>query len=203
MKLHARHDTLIAIIGTAVLTIGYFLGVLAPGRMAARKIEAEIAQAHASIAQIPDRLAERTALQQRVLESRNNIERIETALPYESPVPEVLHRVASQAQRSGLEIARLEPLPNIEYSSYVAHPFHLSCRGTFADITSFLKGMESQPRLITFGNVSFTRGNEGPGTYGSARTVQANIDFSVFSRNSKTTKLTENSNRRDSSVSDN
>ena len=44
MKFLARHDTLIAILGTAVLTIAYYWGIIAPGRSMAGKIEAENAE---------------------------------------------------------------------------------------------------------------------------------------------------------------
>jgi Tfp pilus assembly protein PilO len=200
VKFSARHDTLIAIIGTGILTIGYYWGVVSPGRVAAASIEAEISLAQGRISQIPEILAERSELQNRLKQKREELQLLETALPHESHVSDVLHQVASQAQLAGLDIARLEPLPTLEFASYSAHPFHLSCRGTFADITEFLKGLESQSRLITFGNVNFSRGNDQGG--GAPRSVQANIDFNVFSRNAKTTKLAENTSRQRSLSSD-
>lgn len=203
MKFLARHDTLIAIIGTAVLTIGYYLGIIAPGQNAAQMIKADIAAAHERIGNIPVLEAERSHLQKRLEKKRARLMQMEEALPGDSHVSSVLHQVASQARQSRLTIARLEPLPTVDFASYSAHPFHLSCRGTFADITAFLKGLESQPRLITFGNVGFTRGSDDPTADGAKRTIQANIDFSVYSRNSKTTKLAENTSSRPSSSSDN
>ena len=202
VKFLARHDTRIAIVGTAVLTAGYFWGIMCPGWTAAQQIETEIKQAQAKVGEIPLILAERSQLQRRVEQERDQLEQMELVLPTESHVSDVLHQVASQAQRSALSITRLEPLPSVDFASYSAHPFHLSCRGTFEDISGFLSGLETQSRLVTFGSVKFTRGNEGPGTE-ARRTIQANIDFSVYSRHARTTKVAENTNSRSSVSSDN
>ena len=201
MKFLVRHDTRIAIIGTAVLTAGYYWGIICPGRVAAQKVEAEIKQAQAQVGSIPDLLNERSKLQKRVEQDRDRLEQMEVVLPTESHVSEVLHQVASHAQRSGLVITRLEPLPSVDAASYSTHPFHLSCRGTFGDISGCLNGLETQSRLITFGSVKFTRGNEGAPT-DPQRLIQANIDFNVYSRQAKTTKVAGNASSRGSVSSD-
>lgn len=192
MRFLARHDTLIAIIGTAVLTVGYYWGIVSPNRLRAQKIENEIAQAHAMIGAIPSILTERTELQQRLDAERERSAIRDIALPAESHVSDVLHQVTSLAIQSGLSINRLEPLPSVDFAVYTSHPFHLSCRGTFADVSRFLKGMEQQKRLVTFGNADFTRGNEGPDAEGARRLIQANLHFNVYSRHAESTKVAEN-----------
>lgn len=192
MRFLARHDTLIAIIGTAILTAGYYWGIVRPSRLQAQKIENEIAQAHAMISEIPSILTERTELQQRLEAEREQSATRDVALPTESHVSDVLHQVTSLAIQSGLSINRLEPLPSVEFAVYTSHPFHLSCRGTFADVSRFLKGMEQQKRLVTFGNTDLTRGNEGPDADGGRRMIQANLHFNVYSRHAESTKIAEN-----------
>ena len=201
MKLLARHDTLIAVIGTAVLTVGYYWSVVYPGRVTAQKIEAEIAQSQAKMGEIPTILAEQSRLQKRLEQQREQLVELEDVFPTESHVSEVLHQVASQARRAGLMMTRLEPLPSIDFAAYSAQPFHLSCRGSFENISEFLSSLETQSRLVTFGKVDFTRGNEGPTSAGS-HSVQANFDFSVFSRHAKSTKVAENTASRTSLSSD-
>lgn len=201
MKILARHDTLIAIIGTAVLTVGYYWGVVYPGRVTAQKIEFEIAQSQAQIGQIPTILSEHSQLQKRLEQQREQLTELENVLPAQSHVSEVLHQIASQARRAGLTITRLEPLPPVDFAAYSAQPFHLSCRGSFEDISEFLSSLETQSRLVTFGKVDFTRGNEGPAPDGG-RSVQAHFDFSVYSRHAKTTKVAENTTSRASLLSD-
>ena len=183
MKFLARHDSLIAIIGTAVLTAGYYWGVIRPGRAAADIVRTEISQAQAKMHEVPVLLAEQTQLQARLQHQREQIEQMEQVVPTDSHVSEVLHQVASLASQSGLTITRLEPLQTVEFASYASHPFHLGCRGAFDDVARFVKGLEAQPRLVTFGKVDLIR--SAAGTEGPERLIQANIDFSVFSRPSK------------------
>lgn len=183
MKFLARHDSLIAIIGTAVLTAGYYWGVFRPGRVAADVVQSEISQAQAKMHEVPVLLAEQTQLQARLQRQQEQIEQMEQVVPTDSHVSEVLHQVASLASQSGLTITRLEPLQAVEFASYASHPFHLGCRGSFDDVARFVKGLEAQPRLVTFGKVDLIRSTAG--TEGPERFIQANIDFSVFSRQSK------------------
>ena len=192
MKFLARHDSLIAIIGTGVLTIAYYWGVIAPGRGAADQLRSEIAQAEEKIQRIPMLLAERSQLQKKLDSERERIVQVETAVPGNSHVSDVLHKIASQAREAGLNLARLEPLAPIEYASYTAYPFHLNCRGSFADTIQFLKGLETQPRLLTFGNVNFTKSADGSSPETANLTIQSNIDFSVYSRHANSTRLAEN-----------
>jgi Tfp pilus assembly protein PilO len=203
MKSLARHDTLIAIAGTGILTIAFCWGVVLPGQTAVKKIEAEIAQAQARLGEIPVRMAELEQLRKRLDQKLETIDVIELSLPEESHVSDVLHQVASEARRSGLTITRLEPLPSSEYASYSAHPFHLSCRGTFADLSGFLNGLEAQERLVTFGSVDLLRGNDAGPSESGPRLIQANVNFNVYSRHAKTTKVAENTISRRSSASDN
>lgn len=203
VKLLARHDTLIAIVGTAVLTAGYYWGIAAPGFAAASNIERDIAAIQARTSEFPSVLAERSRLQRKVDEYRVRQERLKSVLPVESHVSDVLHQVASLAQRSGLTINRLEPMPTIEFASYTAHPFHLSCRGTFGDIASFLNGLEVQSRLVTFGNIDFTRGNDGPAEKRDQNQIQASVFFNVYSRHAESTTVAENTVSRSSRPSDN
>ncbi|MBS0205226.1 MAG: type 4a pilus biogenesis protein PilO [Planctomycetes bacterium] len=182
MRFLARHDTLIAIIGTAILTAGYYWGIVRPSLDAAQSIKSEIAESQAKMGEVPVILAERTQLQLQLERKQSQLKEMELVLPTESHVAEVLHQVASQAQHSGLMITRLEPLPSVDYASYSAHPFHLTCRGEFNDVARFLKGLESQPRLVTFGNVDLTRNAESQGPEVTQPLIQANLHFSVYSR---------------------
>jgi Tfp pilus assembly protein PilO len=203
VKFLARHDTLIAIIGTAVLTAGYYWGIASPGRAAARTIENEITQAQTRISEFPNILAERSLLQSKLEVNREQAIQMETELPADSDVSDVLHQVASLARQSGLTINRLEPLPGVEFSSYTAHPFHLVCRGEFKDVVRFLSGLEQQPRLVSFSNVDFTRGNDRQPDGDAANAVQTNITFNVYSKHSKSTKPAENTMSFRSPSSDN
>jgi Tfp pilus assembly protein PilO len=202
MKLLARHDTLIAIIGTAVLTGVYYLGVICPGNSAARDIKAELAQTQARMGELPALMLEQTRLQSQLDAQREKLAQVELFLPEELHESQVLHEVASLAQQSGLIVTRLEPLPTVKFASYSMHPFQLNCRGEFREIAGFLKGLETRSRLVTFGSIALVRPNESSSDR-SQRLIQATVHFSVYSRQLNSTEVAENTVSRRPLVSDN
>ena len=204
MKSLAQHETLIAIVGTGLLTIAFYFGVWhSGGGTATQQIHREIAESQSRIDSIPLMLAERAHLQSRLDKQARQAAELNERVPTESHVSDVLHKVASLASQSGLTITRLEPLPSVEFNSYAAQPFHLGCRGTFVDIGKFLAGLETQSRLVTFGDVELTCGSEGQGSANGPLLIQANVHFNVYSRHAKSTKLAENTSSRRSLSSDN
>ena len=202
MKLLARHYTLIAIIGTAVLTIVYYVGVVCPGHYAAQAVKDEIAQAHAQMEALPLLLEERSRLQEQVAQQRKGLAAVDVFLPDASHESQILHEVANLGRESELVISRLEPLPSVKFASYSMHPFQLNCRGEFRDISAFLNALERRQRLVTFGRISLVPNNDSPAE-GGEWLIHANVHFSVYSRHSNSTEVTENTVSRILSVSDN
>ena len=202
MKLLARHDTLIAIIGTAVLTGVYYLGVICPGHDAARDIKDELAQTQARMGELPALMLEQTRLQSELDVQRQRLAQVEVFIPEESHESQILQEVASLAHQSGLAVTRLEPLPTVKFASYSMHPFQLNCRGEFREVAAFFKGLETRPGLITFRNIALVRHHDSSGDR-SQRQVQATVHFSVYSRQLNSTEVAANTVSPRALVSDN
>jgi Tfp pilus assembly protein PilO len=198
MKVLARYDTLIAIIGAGLMTIGFYFGVFHPGLQAAGRIDSDIAQIQSQLNSLPLQMAEREQMQWRLDQRREQVLKMATMLPERIEVADVLREVADLANLSQLTITRLEPLTPNEFLSYSALPFSLSCKGDFDRIARFLSGLENQPRLVTCDDVTLTRGTD-PGD----RQIQASVNFSVYSRHAKTARVAENATSHSSFSSDN
>ncbi len=198
MKFLVRHDRLIAIVGTAVLTVGFFCGVLRPGQLKAKALQVEVSQTQAQLTSLPVQIAEREHLQTKLEERREQTERLATMVPSQVEVSDVLHEVAQLAKHSQVMITRLEPLPQNDLASYSALPFSLGCKGEFARVTKFLSGLETQARLVTFGEVTLTRAADS-----KDRQVQASVSFSVYSRHAKSARVAGNATSRGALSSDN
>lgn len=198
MKALARHDRMIAIIGTAVLTIGFFYGVLRPGHLKARAIRLDISQIQSQLTSLPVQIAEREHLQTKLEERREQSERLSNLVPSQVDVSDVLHEVAQMAKQSQVTITRLEPMPQNDFASYSALPFSLGCKGEFAHVTKFLSGLETQSRLVTFSEVSLTHGIDS-----NDRQVQASVSFSVYSRHANSARIAGNATSPGTSSSDN
>ena len=198
MKFLARYDRLIAIVGTAVLTVGFFLGVLRPGQLKARAIQVEVSQTQSQLTSLPMQIAEREHLQAKLAERREQTERLATRAPAQVDVSDVLHEVAQLAKHSQVTITRLEPMPQNDFASYSALPFSLGCKGEFARVTKFLSGLETQSRLLTFGEVALIRGADS-----NDRQVQVSVSFSVYSRHANSARVAGNATSQGTLPSDN
>ena len=198
MKVLARYDRLIAIIGTAVLTVGFFCGVLRPGHLKAKVVEVEVLQIQSRLMSLPVQIAEREHLQGKLGERREQSERLATLAPLQVDVSDVLHEVAQLARQSQVTITRLEPMPQNDFASYSALPFSLGCKGEFSCVAKFLSGLETQSRLVTFGEVALTRGTDS-----NDRHVQASVSFSVYSRHANSARIAGNATSQGTSPSDN
>lgn len=198
MKSLARHDRLIAIVGTAVLTFGFVVGVLRPGQLRAKSVQAEVVQIQSQLSLLPVQIAEREYLQTQLEERREQIERLATLVPFQAEVSDVLHAVARLAKHSQVTITRLEPMPQTDCASYSVLPLSLGCKGEFAHVATFLSGLESLPRLVTFGEVALTRD-----TKSNDRQVQASVNISVYYRHANSARIAGNAASPDSSSSDN
>ena len=198
MKALARHDRLIAIVGTAVLTVAFFLGVLRPGQLKAKSIQSEVSQIQSQLTSLPIQIAEREHLQAKLEGRSEQGERLATLIPLQADVSDVLHEVSQLAKQSQVTITRLEPMPQNDFASYSALPFSLGCKGEFAHVTKFLSGLETQPRLVTFVEVALTR---GANTHD--RQVQASVSFSVYSRHANSARTAGNATSQGTMSSDN
>ena len=198
MKAFARHDRLIAIVGTALLTVGFFVGVLRPGQLKAKSIQSEVFQTQSQLTSLPVQIAEREHLLAKLEERREQAERLATRIPLQVDVADVLHEVSQLARQSQVTITRLEPMPQNDFVSYSALPFSLGCKGEFARLTKFLSGLETQPRLVTFGEVTLTRGADS-----HDRQVQASVSFSVYSRHANSARIAGNATSPGTPSSDN
>lgn len=202
MKLFARHDTLIAIIGTLVLTTVYYLGVICPGHHAAQAVKAELAETHEQMKGLPLLLEERRQLREQLERQRRQLDEVEVFLPGAAHEPQILHEVANLGRESAVMISRIEPLPSIKFATYSMHPFQVNCRGRFRDISAFLNALERRSRLVTFERISLVP-NEDLASAEGKRMIHANVHFNVYSRQSNSTEITENTVSRILSVSDN
>lgn len=198
MKALAPYDRLIAIVGTAVLTVGFFVGVLRPGQLKAKSIQSDVSQIQSQLSTLPVQIVEREYLQVQLEERREQAERLMTQVPFQADISDVLHEVARLAKQSKVTITRLEPMPQTDFASYSVLPLSLGCQGEFGHVAQFLSGLESLPRLVTFGEVALTRD-----TKSNDRQVQASVGISVYFRHANSARIAGNAASPDSSSSDN
>lgn len=76
-------------------------------------------------------------------------------LPNRTEIPSLLQKISSLASKSGLDIYRFQPAPEMPQDFYAKVPVALELEGTFGDITNFFDAVGKLSRIVNIGKFSF------------------------------------------------
>lgn len=76
-------------------------------------------------------------------------------LPNRTEIPSLLQKISSLAGKSGLDIFRFQPAPEIPQDFYAKVPVSLELEGTFGDVTNFFDAVGKLSRIVNVGKLSF------------------------------------------------
>lgn len=83
-----------------------------------------------------------------------DLEIMRALVPTGNEVPALLEQVSSAARRVGLDIADVQPLPQLNGDQYDAYKYRLSVRGTYHQIAVFLANVGTLQRIVAPINLS-------------------------------------------------
>lgn len=187
MKDPVRRDNLLTIVGMSLMIAFFLFAVYMPGQKACDEAETQIAAAKKEIQDLPMRTVEFEKLKKKIQDQKNYLNKTEKLAPEESDLQRVIRQVSDLARNSDLVVGPVKPQSEITHSSYVAVPFQLSFTGSFRGIATFLKGLESQERLITVEELSLSGDDER--NWGN---IAGEMNFSVYIRRTESPDSDEN-----------
>ena len=85
---------------------------------------------------------------------QRDLEVMRELVPTANEVPVLLEQVSTAARRVGLDIADVQPLPQLSGDQYDAYKYRMSVRGTFHQIGDFLTNVGTLQRIVAPINVS-------------------------------------------------
>jgi type IV pilus assembly protein PilO len=83
-------------------------------------------------------------------------------VPTANEVPVLLEQVSTAARRVGLDIADVQPLPQLNGDQYDAYKYRMSVRGTFHQIGIFLTNVGTLQRIVAPINITLNPTQIGP-----------------------------------------
>ena len=187
MKDPVRRDSLLTVMGLALLVAFFMFFVYLPNQRTATQLNREIAAAEQSIRDIPVRLAELELLGKELALRNDYLKETERLMPADADLHAVVRQVADLAENSGLTVTQLKPLPKTVHQSYQVFPFQVGLQGGFRGIATFLKGLEVYERLFTVEEFSLTAENER-----IEQLVDADMHFSVYVRCAESSESADN-----------
>src|SRR6478672_8636188 len=85
-----------------------------------------------------------------------DLEVMRELVPTANEVPVLLEQVSTAARRVGIDIADVQPLPQLNGDQYDAYKYRMSVKGTYQEIGDFLTNVGTLQRIVAPINVTLT-----------------------------------------------
>lgn len=197
MKATLRKDSILTIFGFALITGVFLFAFYLPEAKVLAKVKQEIKAVQDEVQNIPFRLAEIESLQNDVTRRKTFVSNARAWVPFDPDVHAVIHQVAELARNSDLQITRLEPRAAVAHATFQEVPFRLSFSGSFREMATFFKGLESRDRLFTVQQFTLKQ-KDGK----AASTIEADLHFSVLIGHAEFADSAENNGSRGGGAAD-
>ncbi len=107
-----------------------------------------------------------------------DLEVMRQLVPTGNEVPALLEQVSTAARRVGLDIADVQPLPQLSGDQYDAYKYRMSVRGDFHQIGVFLTNVGTLQRIVAPINVSLNPSPQQPRNH-APRTQPIDARFEI------------------------
>ena len=101
-----------------------------------------------------------TAVEMQLASYRDQLGRVEGLIPSSEELPDLLDGIAIEAQRTGVELALIQPVAAVAEDYYIRRTYALAVLGAYHQIGEFLARVGSLPRIVTPTNVNIMVRNE-------------------------------------------
>jgi type IV pilus assembly protein PilO len=91
---------------------------------------------------------------------RAQLQQVEGLIPSSEEVPDLLDAIAGEAQRTGVDLALIQPVAAVAETYYTRRTYDLAVLGSYHQIGAFLTRVGSLPRIVTPVNLNVIVRNE-------------------------------------------
>ncbi|MFN3966621.1 MAG: type 4a pilus biogenesis protein PilO [Endomicrobiia bacterium] len=137
-------------IGVIVFVFFYFNFLLGPVNKSIKNKKEKIKELTNTIAEAKREIGQLEQLRTKVAILEYELKELQTLLPEEKDLPDLLRKINKVAQHHGIKITILQPRPIITTTSqeYNEIPFGLQITGTFHNVGNFLAEIGQEKRLF-------------------------------------------------------
>lgn len=91
----------------------------------------------------------RSQVEAKLASYRNQLTTVEGLIPSSEELPDLLDAISAEAQRTGVDLALIQPVGATEEQFYTRRSYELAVLGSYHGITAFLSEIASLPRIVT------------------------------------------------------
>ena len=172
---HSRRDSLVTILGLAILVLGFIFGIFLPEHRSNQQLQSQITIAKQDLINVPMRIAELDAMQKLLDKRQTFLKHSLSSLPAETDDQHVLNLLCQIADQAGVEVTGVHPQQSSTHKTYRCLAFQLEFQGGFRQIVAFLHGLENQQQLFRMDALKLT-----PELKKSGQTARAQLTVTTY-----------------------
>jgi type IV pilus assembly protein PilO len=150
----------VAAIALLLTALNYFVVSVPTFGAPVSDIESRIVKTDTEQRRLDAELIEKTAIANNLNQFRREKEVLEqrlqealAELPEEKKIDELLQLFQERARKSGLEIASIEPVPEVNEGFYARVPINMQVTGNFHEIVTFFDSLARLRRIVNVNNI--------------------------------------------------
>ncbi len=150
----------VAAIAVLLTAANYFAFTLPAFGPSVSEIETRIVKTDGEQRRLDAELIEKTAIANNLNQFRREKEILEqrlqealAELPEEKKIDELLQLFQERARKAGLEIASIEPAPEVNEGFYARVPINMQVTGNFHEIVTFFDSLARLRRIVNVNNI--------------------------------------------------
>jgi type IV pilus assembly protein PilO len=156
-----RPQRLAAYLGAVVLiALIYLLVFFLPKNDEISTLDEQQAEYKRKLAEVEVHVANRNAMREKLNELNESLSKAKRELPNNSEIPNLLKAISTTAKKSGLEVRRFQPLPEVK-KEYVAEvPVALEVTGSYHEVAMFFDQLSRMSRIVYVQDVAMSDPDE-------------------------------------------
>jgi type IV pilus assembly protein PilO len=150
----------IAAIVVLLTALNYFVVSIPTFGDSISEVEQRIVRTETEQRRLDNDLIEKTAIANNLNQFRREKELLEqrlqealAELPEEKKIDELLQLFQERARKAGLEIATIEPLPEVNEKFYARVPINMAVTGNFHELVTFFDSLSRLRRIVNVNNI--------------------------------------------------
>ena len=150
----------VAAIVILLTVVNYFAFSIPSFGSSITEIEQRITRTEGEQRKLDNDLIEKTAIANNLNQFRREKELLEqrlqealAELPEQKKIDELLQLFQERARKAGLEIASIEPLPDVNEGFYARVPINMQVTGNFHEVVTFFDSLARLRRIVNVNNI--------------------------------------------------
>jgi len=140
------------------LSAAFYFLFYSPLEEQATGVSGEIQALRGGLAEKKKLVADLAQYKRDVEKLNQDLQKAIKLLPNRTEIPSLLQKISSLAGKSGLEILKFQPSPEIPQDFYAKVPVSLELEGSYTDVTGFFDAIGKLSRIVNVSNLSFSIG---------------------------------------------